>query len=455
MSPSISSVDHKLSMPTSIFGIKLWVAIIICIALVICFAVCITLCFIFIFRSWRRKHCVFKKSIITSKNLRVPQNTSSPMMNKRLLSRNGWDVEMSFSTPEKHVIYPTDQFCSSGASGIVMTINGDKTEYPSKTMDIRPGKEYTLNEIEAATNGFADENFIGSGDYGIVYRGVLFDHTRVAIKKLIVNRGSLKDFVTEVEAMCCLRHKNLVKLLGYCTEGMFRMLVYEYVDNSNINQWLHESISKLSPLTWKIRMSVIEGIAKGLAYLHEDSEPGIPHQHLKSSNILLDKQWNPKISDFGISKFFGHEWNHAVSPPMGMSGYIAPECVNACILDVKSDVYSFGILVMEIVSGKTSVQYTVTEIEEYLIDWIKLMVSEQKFDQVVDTNLSEMPPLKDLKRILLLALRCVDPDANNRPKMGDVILMLEPRDLLLTDELVPKRASSRRKSFGEDHQIPT
>lgn len=113
--------------------------------------------------------------------------------------------------------------------------------------------------------------------------------------------------------------------------------------------------------------------------------------------------------------------------------YIAPECVNTCILDVKSDVYSFGILVMEIVSGKTSVHCSVTEIEEYLIDWIKLMVSEQKFDQVVDPNLPDMPSAKELKRILLLALRCVDPDADERPKMGTVIHMLEPRDLLLAD----------------------
>ncbi|XP_027162796.1 probable serine/threonine-protein kinase At1g01540 [Coffea eugenioides] len=410
------------------------------------FALSIFICLIFILRRRGRDKCIVKRTII-SKNFKTSQNTSSPAMSKRLLSRNGWDVEMSIGNPDEH--------CSTGASGIIVTSNGNKAECPPMALDIRPGKEYTFNEIEAATNGFADENIVGCGDYGVVYRGVLFDHTRVAIKKLLVNRGTLKDFVAGVEAMWCLRHKNLVKLLGYCREGMFRMVVYEYVDNGNLNQWLHESTSKVSRLTWEIRMSIIEGIAKGLAYLHEDSEPGITHRHLKSSNILLDKQWNPKISDFGISKFFGPEWSHATALPMGMSGYIAPECASTCILDVKSDVYSFGILVMEIVSGKTSVQYSITEIEEYLIDWIKLMVSEQKFDQVVDPSLPEMPSVKELKRILLLALRCVDPDADKRPNMGNVIHMLEPRDLLLADELVVKRVSSRRRSFKEDHQTST
>ncbi|KAL3524317.1 hypothetical protein ACH5RR_017151 [Cinchona calisaya] len=348
------------------------------------------------------------------------------------MSRNGWDIEMSIGTPQKQGAY-SDQSSFSN----VLTSNGDKTGHPLAVKDIKASKEYSLNEIEAATNGFADENVIGSGDYGVVYRGLLFDNTRVAVKKLFANTGSLRDFAKEVEAMWCLRHKNLVKLLGYCTEGMFsniRMIVYEYVDNGNLKQWLHESICNFSPLTWKIRMSIIEGIAKGLSYLHEDSDSAIPHQHLKSSNIMLDKQWTPKISDFGISKFLGPEWSHAISPQLGMSGYIAPEFANARILDVKSDVYSFGILIMEIVSGKTSVDYnSVTDVEEYLIDSIKSMVSNQEFDRVVDPKLPEMPSPKELKRMLLIALRCVDPEANRRPNMGEVIHMLEPRDWLLND----------------------
>ncbi|CAI9092293.1 OLC1v1027491C1 [Oldenlandia corymbosa var. corymbosa] len=179
-----------------------------------------------------------------------------------------------------------------------------------------------------------------------------------------------------------------------------------------------------------------------LAYLQEDCDNAIPHQHLKSSNILLDKQWNPKISDFGISKILGPDKNGDLTTPLGMSGYIAPE-YNSFLLDVKSDVFSFGVLVMEIVSGRTPVQYFPDDIQEYLVDWMKNMVSEGRLDEVLDPRLPAMPSLVDLKRIVLIALRCVDPDPSNRPNMGDVIHMLEPRDLLLND------AKSATSSYTE------
>ncbi|XP_019246335.1 PREDICTED: probable serine/threonine-protein kinase At1g01540 [Nicotiana attenuata] len=130
---------------------------------------------------------------------------------------------------------------------------------------------------------------------------------------LVTASGSVakaKDFTREVEALLGLKHRNLVKLLGYCFEGYYRIIVDEYIDNGNLGQWLHDCISEVSPLTWNIRMNIVLGIAKGLAYLHEDTEQAIIHQHLKSSSILLDKQWNPKISDFGITKLLGSdEWS--------------------------------------------------------------------------------------------------------------------------------------------------
>ncbi|KAL2550517.1 putative serine/threonine-protein kinase [Forsythia ovata] len=376
-----------------------------------------------------------KSKPVLSKNF-----VHSPVsMNKSLLSHNGWDIEMSTGTPEKQVMY-SDQW-STPAIGTMANVG-------AVALDIGPVSRYTLGEIIAATNGLADENVIGRGDYGVVFHGVLFDNTRVALKKLLYKRSITTEFVSQAEAMWFIRHKNLVKLLGYCIEGAYRILVYEYVDNGNLYQWLHNCISKISPLTWNIRMKIIIGIAKGLAYLHEDTEPAVLHKNLKSSNILLDQQWNPKLSDFGITDILGPEWSHDTALPMGI--YTAPEYARIHVLDEKSDIYSFGVLIMEIICGRTSIGSSVTEIEEYLVDWIKFTVSDQKFDLIIDPKLSEAPTMKELKRILLIALRCVDPEVDNRPKIGEIIHMLEPRDLLLSDERVINREISRRNSLKED-----
>lgn len=201
------------------------------------------------------------------------------------------------------------------------------TESGSIISGSRGGNLYMLREIELATNGLADENVIGSGDNGVVYRGLLLDNVRVAVKKLICKSGKDEDFIAEVEAMSRVRHRNLVKLLGYCTEGTYRMLVYEYVENGNLQQWLHGCITNFSPLTWNIRMNIILGTAKGLAYLHEDIEPALVHQRIKSSNILFDHQWNPKMSDFGIAKLLGSERSHSVASPTRMSGWVSFFCL--------------------------------------------------------------------------------------------------------------------------------
>ncbi|CAH9114862.1 unnamed protein product [Cuscuta epithymum] len=343
-------------------------------------------------------------------------------MNQRLLSRKGMEVELSLGTPEKRAAYSTGRF--PGQYSRRMSSFGDDIEA------CWPRNRYSLEEMEGATNGFASWNVISCGDHAIVYRGVLSNHTRIAIKRLLSNSDEAEEFIRSVERVWCIRHRNLVKLVGFCMEGMYRALVYEYVDNGTLKHWLHDYAREVSPLTWSIRMNIIIGVAKGLAFLHEDSEPLLVHQNLKSHKILLDKQWNPKISDFGIT-----------SPS---------ETACTEFLDEKSDVYSFGILIMEIISGKMHKFDTATETEECLIDWIKIMVERKRIDELVDPKLAQMPSAVELKRIILIALRCVDPDADDRPKMGEVIHMLEPRDLLLSDERVIKKQTSRRSSVKEE-----
>ncbi|WVZ75089.1 hypothetical protein U9M48_023179 [Paspalum notatum var. saurae] len=303
------------------------------------------------------------------------------------------------------------------------------------------GHWYTLKELETATGMFADENVIGEGGYGIVYHGVLEDGTHVAVKNLLNNRGQAeKEFKVEVEAIGRVRHKNLVRLLGYCAEGNQRMLVYEYVDNGNLEQWLHGDVGPVSPLTWENRMKIILGTAKGLMYLHEGLEPKVVHRDVKSSNILLDKNWNAKLSDFGLAKLLGSERSYVTTRVMGTFGYVAPEYAGTGMLNETSDIYSFGILIMEIISGRVPVDYNRPPGEVNLVDWLKMMVSSRNSDGVVDPKIPQKPTSRSVKKALLVALRCVDPDARKRPKIGHVIHMLEVDDFPYREDRRGSRA---------------
>ncbi|OMO74671.1 hypothetical protein COLO4_26544 [Corchorus olitorius] len=316
------------------------------------------------------------------------------------------------------------------------------------------GHWYTLRELEESTNGFAAENVIGEGGYGIVYSGVFEDNTRVAVKNLLNNRGQAeKEFKVEVEAIGRVRHKNLVRLLGYCAEGAHRMLVYEYVDNGNLEQWLHGDVGPCSPLTWEIRMNIVLGTAKGLTYLHEGLEPKVVHRDIKSSNILLDKQWNPKVSDFGLAKLLGSERSYVTTRVMGTFGYVAPEYASTGMLNERSDVYSFGILLMEIISGRNPVDYSRPQGEVNLVEWLKTMVTNRNAEGVLDPRLPEKPSSRALKRALLVALRCVDPNAQKRPKMGHVIHMLEADEFPFRDDRRTGRENMRAVRDGVKDRI--
>ncbi|XP_057847488.2 probable serine/threonine-protein kinase At1g01540 [Cryptomeria japonica] len=318
------------------------------------------------------------------------------------------------------------------------------------------GHWYTLRELEIATNCLSDDSVIGEGGYGIVYRGVLADGTCVAVKNLLNNRGQAeKEFRVEVEAIGRVRHKNLVRLLGYCAEGAYRMLVYEFVDNGNLEQWLHGDVGPYSPLTWDIRMKIILGTAKGLAYLHEGLEPKVVHRDVKSSNILLDRQWNSKVSDFGLAKLLGSERSYVTTRVMGTFGYVAPEYASTGMLNERSDVYSFGVLIMEIITGRNPVDYGRPPDEINLVDWLKTMVGNRRSDEVIDPKMEVKPSSRALKRGLLVALRCVDPDSQKRPKMGHVIHMLEADEYPFRDDRRVGREAARvrREDIQQDRNL--
>ncbi|CAN1320352.1 Probable receptor-like serine/threonine-protein kinase At4g34500 [Linum perenne] len=302
------------------------------------------------------------------------------------------------------------------------------------------GRWYSLMELEMATKGFAEENVIGEGGYGVVYRGVLTDGSVIAVKNLLNNKGQAeKEFKVEVEAIGKVRHKNLVGLIGYCADGSRRMLVYEYVENGNLEQWLHGIDGPVSPLSWDIRMKIAIGTAKGLAYLHEGLEPKVVHRDVKSSNILLDAKWNPKVSDFGLAKLLGSESSYVTTRVMGTFGYVSPDYASTGMLNEGSDVYSFGVLLMEIITGRSPVDYTRPAGEVILlmnmVDWFKGMVASRRGEELVDPLIEVDPAPRALKRALLVCLRCIDLDGSKRPKMGQIVHMLEADDFPFRGEV--------------------
>ncbi|KAF8410081.1 hypothetical protein HHK36_002603 [Tetracentron sinense] len=428
-------LNDQLSKRTSIFGLRLWVVLGICVG-----ASFVLL--LFLISLW-----FTSKRNSTSKH-RPPQNPTipSPAVSKEIQEiridharnpilhhQDNKPPPLSESEPfgltEGQVPLPPPE--EDGPMGL------HRIQVPVSVPEVSHlgwGHWYTLRELKDSTNGFADENVIGEGGYGIVYHGVLKDNTQVAVKNLLNNRGQAeKEFKVEVEAIGRVRHKNLVRLLGYCAEGAHRMLVYEYVDNGNLEQWLHGDVGPYSPLTWETRMNIILGTAKGLTYLHEGLEPKVVHRDVKSSNILLDKQWNPKVSDFGLAKLLGSERSYVTTRVMGTFGYVAPEYASTGMLNERSDIYSFGILIMEIITGRNPVDYSRPPGEVNLVEWLKMMVTNQNAERVLDPKIPDKPSLKAFKKALLVALRCVDPEAKKRPKMGHVIHMLEVDDFPLRD----------------------
>ncbi|XP_076918583.1 putative receptor-like serine/threonine-protein kinase At4g34500 [Bidens hawaiensis] len=298
------------------------------------------------------------------------------------------------------------------------------------------GKLYGIKEIELATRGFATESVVGEGGYGVVYRGVLRDGAVVAVKYLLNKGQAEKEFKVEVEAIGKVRHKNLVGLIGFCVDGDKRLLVYEYIDNGNLEQWLHGDVGPVSPLTWDIRMKIAIGTAKGLAYLHEGLEPKVVHRDVKSSNILLDKKWNAKVSDFGLAKLLGSKKSYVITRVMGTFGLVT------------SQIFVFLVSFFQgckqaeqgLSSSSCCVElYLENSSSMNLVDWFRGMVASRRGEELLDPKISVQPPSRSLKRVLLVCLRCIDMDANKRPKMGQIVHILEAEDFPFRTESRPPR----------------
>ncbi|MFQ6657772.1 hypothetical protein Gotur_027313, partial [Gossypium turneri] len=306
--------------------------------------------------------------------------------------------------------------------------------------------QFDFNAVRVATDNFSDANLLGRGGFGSVYKGQLEDGRKVAVKRLSESSGQgEQEFKNEVMLLAKLQHRNLVRLLGLSFEQKERILIYEFLPNSSLDNFIFDPV-KCLPLNWEKRYKIIEGIAKGLLYLHEDSRYRIIHRDLKPANILLDEEMNPKISDFGMAKLFTVDQTRAdTSKVVGTYGYMAPEYAWHGQYSVKSDVYSFGVLVLEIIGGKKISSFSNQEVGDSLLTHAWRNWREGTPLEVVDPILRD-GSRSEIMRCIHLGLLCVQDNIDSRPTMASVVLMLSSYSISLP---VPSRPAFSMHSTME------
>nr|KYP51262.1 Putative serine/threonine-protein kinase receptor [Cajanus cajan] len=310
---------------------------------------------------------------------------------------------------------------------------------------------FNFSYLALATNNFSEENKLGQGGFGPVYKGKLPGGEQIAVKRLSRKSSQgLEEFKNEMMLIAKLQHRNLVRLLGCSIQGEEMILVYEYLPNKSLDCFLFDPV-KREQLDWTRRFEIIEGIARGLLYLHRDSRLRIIHRDLKASNILLDENMNPKISDFGLARIFGGNQNEAnTNRVVGTYGYMSPEYAMEGLFSVKSDVYSFGVLLLEIVSGRRNTSFRNTD-ESSLIGYAWHLWSEQRVMDLVDPSIHDSIPKSKALRCIHIGMLCVQDSASRRPNMSSVVLMLESEATALPLPKQPLLTSMRKYDDGESH----
>ncbi|KAL7088805.1 hypothetical protein ACP275_13G150200 [Erythranthe tilingii] len=308
---------------------------------------------------------------------------------------------------------------------------------------------YTFNSVVAATNNFSDENKLGQGGFGPVYKGTLPCGQEIAIKRLSRKSGQgVEEFKNEIMLIAKLQHRNLVRLLGCCIQGEEKMLIYEYMPNKSLDSYLFDP-DKKAQLDWSKRFTIIEGIARGLLYLHRDSRLRIIHRDLKASNILLDEEMNPKISDFGMARIFGGNQNEAnTNRVVGTYGYMAPEYAMEGLFSLKSDVYSFGVLLLEIITGRRNTSFRSTDYSN-IIGYAWNLWDSGRAIELVDPLISNSCSREQVLRCIHVGMLCVQDVAGHRPNMPAVILMLESENSGLPMPRQPTFTSMRHNLDGD------
>ncbi|CBI29228.3 hypothetical protein VitviT2T_002858 [Vitis vinifera] len=331
--------------------------------------------------------------------------------------------------------------------------------------------DFQLSELRAITQNFSSNFFLGEGGFGTVHKGYIDENLRQGLKaqavavKLLDIEGlqGHREWLAEVIFLGQLRHPNLVKLIGYCCEDDERLLVYEFMPRGSLENHLFKRLSVSLP--WGTRLKIAVGAAKGLAFLHGAEQPVI-YRDFKTSNVLLDSDFTAKLSDFGLAKM-GPEGSksHVTTRVMGTFGYAAPEYVSTGHLTTKSDVYSFGVVLLEMLTGRRSMDKSRPKNEQNLVDWTKpYLTSSRRLRYIMDPRLAGQYSVKGAKEIALLALQCISSNPKDRPRMPGVVETLEGlqhlRDMAVTCGQWPATPKSTRngaavKGRRENNRVGT
>ncbi|ERN17214.1 hypothetical protein AMTRI_Chr09g33980 [Amborella trichopoda] len=306
-------------------------------------------------------------------------------------------------------------------------------------------QSFTFRDLATATRNFRPANLIGEGGFGKVFKGRLESSGQVvAIKQL--NRDGCqgnREFIVEVLMLSLLHHPNLVNLIGFCADGDQRLLVYEFMPMGNLGDHLFDLPPGKDPLQWNTRMKIAMGAARGLEYLHDKANPPVIYRDLKSANILLDNDFDPKLSDFGLAKLGPVGDNtHVSTRVMGTYGYCAPEYAMTGHVTLKSDVYSFGVVLLELITGRKVLDCSRPVGEQNLVAWSRpLFKDRRKFVQMADPLLQGQFPMRGLHHAIAICAMCLQEQASTRPLISDIVTALE---YLASQPFAPEMNGPRR-----------
>ncbi|GAB4854127.1 LRR receptor kinase SERK2 [Ancistrocladus abbreviatus] len=294
-------------------------------------------------------------------------------------------------------------------------------------------KRFAYRELQLATDSFNDKNVLGQGGFGKVYKGVLSDNTKVAVKRLTdyESPGGDAAFQREVEMISVAVHRNLLRLIGFCTTPTERLLVYPYMQNLSVAYRLREIKPGEPVLDWPTRKRVALGTARGLEYLHEHCNPKIIHRDVKAANVLLDEDFEAVVGDFGLAKLVDVRKTNVTTQVRGTMGHIAPEYLSTGKSSERTDVFGYGIMLLELVTGQRAIDFSRLEEEDdvLLLDHVKKLERENRLDAIVDRNLNKNYDIEEVKMMIQVALLCTQASPEDRPTMSEVVRMLEGEGL--------------------------
>uniref|UniRef100_A0A2C9W290 non-specific serine/threonine protein kinase n=1 Tax=Manihot esculenta TaxID=3983 RepID=A0A2C9W290_MANES len=290
-------------------------------------------------------------------------------------------------------------------------------------------KRFSLRELQVASDNFSNKQILGRGGFGKVYKGRLADGSLVAIKRLKEERtqGGELQFQTEVEMISMAVHRNLLRLRGFCMTPTERLLVYPFMVNGSVASCLRERQESQPPLNWPIRKRIALGAARGLAYLHDHCDPKIIHRDVKAANILLDEEFEAVVGDFGLAKLMDYKDTHVTTAVRGTIGHIAPEYLSTGKSSEKTDVFGYGVMLLELITGQRAFDLArlANDDDVMLLDWVKGLLKEKKLETLVDADLRGNYVNDEVEQLIQVALLCTQSSPMERPKMSEVVRMLE------------------------------